>query len=169
MKLRKNLNLEVDLKMIFKEEVYNKMASELVYSFLSLMEEERKGEFIDFSIMKYFTKFMTTIEVSYMESLYMQDLENLIIDSAIKFYGSIIQEMFNNNTYLSYLKWGIDVLISEENRLEIYLPQNTIKRIIAHLKEIIFFSQSKVLLESIQGFKFLLGEKNITVITQYYI
>lgn len=165
MKIRKNLNLDIDLKNSFKVEVYDKMKDNLIDCFINLANCERKGQVVDFSILKNFVKFLQSIEINYLELLYNIDLEQRIIESSVNFYNSLINETLNTNSFNTYLKWGVEVLKKEEERMTSYLPYETIKRIISLLKEIIFFNQSKSLLSS-TGFKKILSDLNISLSSQ---
>jgi hypothetical protein len=148
----------MDLKMSFKEQVYDKVKSELTYSFFLLMDAERRGELLDSTPLKKFIKFLSSIEVSYMEFLYNSNFESEILYHTLNYYRSIITEFFNSSNYIQYLSWGLEILNKEEERLSIYLPPKTVSHIIAHLKEDIFYSQCKILLESPEGFKYLLNK-----------
>jgi hypothetical protein len=165
-KVKKNLNLEMDLKMIFKENVYDKIKSELIDTFFVLMDVERRGEILDSSVLKKFVKFLSSIEVSYMEFLYNNFFEAEIMDNTLKFYRPLITECFNitDFSFSSYLNWGLNVIKLEEERLSVYLPQKTVENTIAYLKDQIFFTQSKVLIESSEGFKFLLKKQSVEAI-----
>jgi hypothetical protein len=167
-KVKKNLNLEMDLKMSFKEQVYDKIKSELNYSFFLFMDAERRGELTDPSCLKKFIKFLSSIEVSYMEFLYNNNFESDILYHTLNFYRPLINEIFNSSNFIKYLHWGLDVLHKEEERLCIYLPAKTVKSIISHLREDIFFSQSKVLLESPEGFKSLLQKNSFEDLKSTY-
>lgn len=138
------------------------MSQDLIVAFLFLMETDRRGQIVDFVTMKHFVKFLCNIETGYSENLYTQQLETLIIDSTIKYYSSSIQEILNTNDYTVYLKIGSNILISEEQRLNAYIPNNTVHKIITNLKQLIFFDHSKLLLEN--GFSKLLYDQNISVI-----
>jgi hypothetical protein len=143
------------MKMLFKSNVFDNINNDLINSFLELIELNRRGEVVELSILKSFIKFLCSIEVNYMESLYNSDLENRIIENTIKFYSSLLAEFFNIN-FTQYLTWGIEIIKKEEEMLQAFLPTQTITKIVQSLKDLLFFSHSKVLLESYEGFKFLL-------------
>lgn len=127
------------------------------------MDAERRGEVVDFSVMNNFIKFMNSIEINYMETIYTTELEDLTIERSKAFYKSIIQDILSNKPYIQYLNWGVNIINTEELRLGNYLPPMTIKKILNCLKEIIFYNQSKILLESSTGFKDILLSQNMNV------
>lgn len=167
-KVKKNLNLEMDLKMSFKDQIYDKIKPELNYSFFLLMDAERRGELTDSTSLKKFIKFLSSIEVSYMEYLYNNNFESDIMLHTLNFYRPLINELFNNSDFTHYLHWGQSVIRREEERLSIYLPMKTVKSIVCRLREDIFFNQNKVLLESPLGFKALLQKNSFEDLKSTY-
>lgn len=143
------------------------MSSDLLESFFQYMDVERRGEIVDFSILRKFVKFLCSIEVSFMECLYNNDLENQILENVAKFYTPLIQDFINKNDYSFYLSWGSQILEKEEERLHNYLPANTVNKVLSMLKENLFFSQSSHLLKS--GLKDLLKNQNISELKHSYI
>jgi hypothetical protein len=139
------------------------MKDELIESFLNLMNVERLDTVVDFSVLRNFVKFMNTIEVAYMENLYTTELEQKVIERSSKFYNQIVQAEFQNNSYIEYLQWCTRVLLNEETRLDNYLTDATIKIILKNLKQILFFQNSKAILETADSFKTILLKNDISV------
>jgi len=131
------------------------------------MDNERRGQLIDFAVLKNFTKFLSTIETSYMEFLYNQDFENLIIENSLKFYKPVIQETLSKDyNFIKFFNNGLHILHSEEARLNNYLPIKTINKVITIYKDLIFFSNSSHLLRS--GFIDLLKKGDMEMIRKTY-
>jgi hypothetical protein len=162
--MRKNLNLEFDLRNIFKEEIYDKIKNVLVEIFLNNMKEEREGKLINSHTMKVFVEFMNKIEnnQSY-ENLYSTDLEQSIYTKTEEFYRTIIDSAFQSKDYHNYMRWGIETVINEENHLRNYLPKQTIAQIIALLKNIMFFNIHREIIDKNNSLKYILHTTNISV------
>lgn len=162
--MRKNLNLEADLRMSFTQEVYSKMNQDLIASFLFYMDCSRKGQPTDTGVLKRFVKYLCSINTGYSENLYSQQLEPLIIQSTVKYYNITVQEFIRSNSYSIYLRAGIKIISQEEeDRLSAYIPNLTVKKIVNNLRDMIFFLNSKYLLESNNNFTTLLSEQNLPV------
>jgi hypothetical protein len=151
------------LKNIFKDEVYLPLKSELIDSFLELVQAERMDQVIDFSFLKNFVKFMNTLEVAYLETLYTTELEQKVIETSGYFYSQIVQAEFMSKTYIDYLDWCSQVIKNEETRLGNYLTTATTVTIVKNIKNILFFQNSKVILETGDSFKAIILGTRINV------
>jgi cullin 3 len=163
----KNYSLAKTLKEFYKSEIFDKMNDQLISSFLSQVELSRKGTVVDLSILKSFINFLTSFDSNTPETLYTTDIENSIIEESLAFYRVLIPEMLNKS-FINYLSWGIEVVKKEDEAMRSYLPSITIDKIILKLKELIFFTQAKEMLERHDGFIFLLKNKNNDLIGQTY-
>jgi hypothetical protein len=168
-KAKKNLNLEMDLKKLFRNQVYENVKQGLQDKFFEMINQERNNEIIDSMILKKFVKFMTSIEVDYMEFLYNNHFETEIQDKTLDYYRFYINEALKTKTLINYLNWGLEVLQNEESRLSIYLPNSTVQYILQCLKESIFYCNSKNLLETLEGFKKLLEAHDIPELRKTYL
>jgi hypothetical protein len=163
--MRKNLNLELDMQKIFKEEIYDKLKITLIDNFLSNLKDERDGKLINTQIMKMFIEFMNKIDFSQnLESLYSTDLEQRIYAKTEEYYMALIDSAFLSKDYLSYMRWGIETVVKEENNLKNYLPQSTIAHVLVLLKNIIFFNIHREIMDKNNSFKFNLHSAKISVI-----
>jgi hypothetical protein len=163
--MRKNINLDIDLRNIFKEEIYDKLKNKLIDLFLINMKEEREGKLINSHTMKMFVEFLNKIEYnqSY-DNLYSNDIEEDILIKTDEFYRPIVESSFKSKEYLVYMRWGMEVVVSEEKHLANYLPKNTIFNVLAILKNMIFFSLHREIMDKNNSFKFLVHSANISVI-----
>jgi hypothetical protein len=163
LRLSKNHNLVADLKNLFKDEVYEPLKAELIDSFLNLMDSERREQIIDFAVLKNFVNFMNTIDLAYMETLYSTELEQRVVETSSLFYQQIVQSEFLNKNYIDYLHWCHKIITNEDARLANYLTTATIAVIIKNLKNILYFQNSKTILETADSFKTLLLKGDIKV------
>jgi hypothetical protein len=148
--MRKNINIYVDLRNIFKEEIYDKLKNILTDIFLNNMKEERECQLVNSHTMKVFVEFLNKIECNQnYENLYSIDVEQSIYVKTDEFYRPIVDSAFKTKDYVEYMKWGMEVVVKEENNLKNYLPKNTIMQILAVLKNMIFFSCHREIMDKI--------------------
>jgi hypothetical protein len=168
-KAKKNLNLEMDLKKLFRNQVYENIKQGLQDKFFEMINKERNNEIIDPTILKKFIKFMTSIEVDYMEFLYNNAFEMEIVEKTLEYYRFLISEGLKTKNFINYLSWGLEVLKNEESRLGQYLPNTTVQFILQYLKENLFYCNSKDLLETLEGFKKLLETQDLPELRKTYL
>lgn len=150
------------MKVLFRTQIFDKVQEELLKSFLELIDKHRGGNHVDLVSLKAFVKFLQSIEISYMETLYNSEFETKISECAVKYYNMLIPGNFQLK-FESYLNWGLKIISREEDTLMIFLPSSSVELVIRNLKEILFFSHCRELLESTEGIKFLLKNKNLQV------
>jgi len=170
MKLKSNRNLEHDLRQNFKIHVYDNISQELMESFLNEIDRLHYGEIVDYSNIRNFVKFLTSIEINFVENLYTIELESKVVENTIYYYTKAVQDNINDDNYnfVFYLNWAVDIIKREELSLSNFLPITTIKKILASLKEILYFNKGKFLLESSDGLKLQLQNLNLEVLKKTY-
>jgi hypothetical protein len=145
------------------------MGKQLIESFLNFIIIQRKGGQFDWSILKNFVKFLTSIEINYTETLYNQDLEPKIIENTNSYYNSLVQETLSKETYSFYLRWGLSVLNQEETNLSNFLPPTTVTSVIQQMKSLIFYQQYRTLLECNDGVLYLLKQNKLEELYQTFM
>lgn len=159
-KVKRNINLIMDLKMIFKENLYDKASKELNLSFFNLINIERKNEANEpNSTIKGYIEFLTSIEINYMENLYNNIFENEIWENTLNYYQPEISKKLSL-PFIDYLKWGMNIIGKEFERFANCLPQKSVVFIINNLREKMFFIHGKHLIESQEGLKYLLAKQD---------
>jgi hypothetical protein len=165
-KVRKQKNLEIELKSIFKSCVFQERNESLEDAFINLMNIERNGKSIDTEILKNYFDFLNTTENFSLEERNIFKIRNKILAFLCANYSknSDLQFQSNKNNYLSYLNWGNTSIYNETINLSHYLPMEISQNLVSEIKNIIFYSRYEVLMDSPQGIFFLLENFNVEVV-----
>jgi hypothetical protein len=108
--IQRNSSFELELKKIFKNEVYDKLSEILKQNFLSLIDSSRKGENVDLVKLKVFIQFLSYFNET--------DFIDIIIDSNINYYKDL-SEKHLKDSYINYMDFGKKVLETEEKNLQL--------------------------------------------------
>ena len=150
MLMERNKSFELELKKIFKTEVYDKLSDILKENFLNLIDSSRKGENIDFEKLRVFIEFLIYFKET--------DFIDIIIDSNINYYKDLSEKNLKDS-YINYMDFGKKVLETEEKNLQLYLPSENVNLILKKLTEIIFYNKSQLILYFNDGFTYLLNNE----------
>ena len=156
-KVRKQKDLNTELKEIFKTLVFQERSPKLEDACIEMMEYERNGGEINTLIIKNYYEFLVITDnfstedrnlfsfkdkISiYLQKKYLKD-SNLMLDVTPLYY-------------INYLKWGTEKISYEENKLANYLPEEFNKTLMSEINRIIFFEKYCDLMESENGIMWL--------------
>jgi hypothetical protein len=166
-KIKRHVHFIRDLKLIFKEHLYDKYSEEFNKNFFLQLNDCRKNDIIESNILQGYIRFLENMEISYMQSLYDQNFENEIWEHTQSYYQAEITRHLNI-PFIDYLKWGMKIISKEFDRFATFLPQNSVVNIINNLRERMFYAHSKYLIESKYGLKHLLNEKDFDSLNKAY-
>ena len=151
--IQRNSSLERELKEIFKNEIYDKLAPLIKADFLQLIEKFRNRE-----IMLNLSKFRSFINfLAYFDE---NDFLDEIISSTEVYYKTLSDKNLKDS-YVDYLKFCVGILEFEATNLTIIVPSTVLTAVITKLNEILFYSHSKQLLEMKDGFYYLLNAQEM--------
>ena len=160
-RLKKSYNLKYDLINIFQKEVFNKCKEKITQEFLDEMENERKNiinnsnintntNTFNVPLMKGYIHFISNVFVNPIDTLYTDEIEKLIVEENKKYFQLI------SETYLNIDKLGLfdyiqnSTILINQNRMNLckYLPENTVELITSEIMKILYYNNSKFLLEN---------------------
>ena len=122
------------------------------------------GKDFDINILKRFIDFSIRIEnVQNCTNLYSSELEQIILDKTNQYYNSIVFNTYSNKNYNEYLTWGIYTVLREEEQLSLFIPTSTMSVILNDIKNIIFFNNSRDIIERDNSLKYILHVGDLKV------
>lgn len=146
-----NVNLETDLKRSFKEECYEPFKQQILFLFIQNVNLERDGKIVETQLFKEVINFSLTIENSAINFNCLNkhpfiEIEVLLIESTIEYYKQKVIDKLSNLTQFEYLNWALKEINEETQRIERYLPEESVQTIIEKLNEILLFEFREELL-----------------------
>lgn len=164
-KVRKQKNLDIELKSIFKNLVFQDRNDLLEDLFIKMMNYERLGNEIDTEILKNYFDFLTMTENFSLEERNIFKLRNKILSFLTTNYSnnSSMELKNTNNNYVNYLLWGNKTIENENITLLKYLPNEITSNLVSEIKKIIFYDRFSELMDSQYGIFNLLENYNIEV------
>lgn len=157
----KNSSLEEEIKTLFKQEIYDKMAQQLKESLMKFITQTREpihGE-VNYDLLKSYIDFALYFKENENDSLYIIEYEKMLIDEMKKHYQNIISQHITES-YIEYLQFSLNLIESEETNANKYLPQSTVQIMSDNLFYLFFFQRAKQILELPDGFISLLEKQN---------
>ncbi len=165
-KVRKQKNLDIELKSIFKTLVFQDRNDLLEDLFIKMMYYERSGNEIDTEILRNYYDFLSMTENFSLEERNIFKIRNKILVFLCTNYSnnSTLQLNETNNNYVSYLIWGNKAIENENKTLLKYLPTEITSNLVSEIKKIIFYDRSSELMDAPNGILDLLENFYIEVI-----
>jgi hypothetical protein len=165
-KVRKQKNLDIELKSIFKTLVFQDRNELLEDLFIKMMNYERLGNEIDTEILRNYFDFLTMTENFSLEERNIFKIRNKILLFLCANYSnnSSLQLNNTNNNYVSFLNWGNKAIENENKTLLKYLPSEITTNLVTEIKKIIFYERFSELMDAPNGIFNLLENYNSEVI-----
>jgi len=169
-KVRKQKNLDIELKSIFKTLVFQDRNELLEHLFIEKMNFERLGNEIDTEILRNYFDFQTMTENFSLEERNIFKIRNKILLFLCKNYSQNSSQQLNNtnNNYVNFLLWGNKAIENENETLLKYLPSEITSNLVSEIKKIIFHDRFPELMDAPNGIFNLLENFNSEVIKIYF-
>lgn len=129
----------------FRANIYDSLKGETTSAILKLVDDERKGRFIDKSLVKSIVELYEAMGMGNLDR-YIQDLEEQILDDTRQFYIGQ-RDIWMNESTPEYLKKAEEALGAERTRVGEYLNNSTEKKVLTVLDEELLESVESTLLE----------------------
>lgn len=143
--------------MLFNREILQKLKDKLIDEFLTLKNSFSKDitnnidiEFENeekFKMLRGLVDCMENIFISPVESLYEKELRKLIVDSTKEYYSNHVTEWLKVFILEDYIRQGSEKINKEEMLFTEYVPLSTRTDVIRMLEDMIFYNNSKLLLD----------------------
>lgn len=165
-KVRKQKNLDIELKSIFKTLVFQDRNELLEDLFIKMMNYERLGNEIDTEILRNYFDFLTMTENFSLEERNIFKIRNKILLFLCTNYSNNSSIQLNNtsNNYVNYLIWGNKAIENENKTMLKYLPSEITINLVSEIKKIIFYDKFSGLMDAQNGIFNLLDNFNTEVI-----
>lgn len=148
-KLKKNISLKATLLKIIKEVIFDKLKANLLKEFfdsLSNLKENPNKESIMY--LAFFINFLQNISYIPNENYYNTDVENNLVHHILEINKDEINSLVNSSTDLvDFLDKGLILKSTNIDLYSSFLPANTVDRLKQELDSIIFYNNSKRLLD----------------------